>query len=123
MIIEEIFNELLTLDCVKKVPKTWILFQVRLGEWDTTTNPDCEEEANERVCNDVYIEVPVTESIVHENYVPESRHQQHDIALLRMQRQIQYTDFIKPICLPTETSLRSLDFTGLIKKNHLYYFN
>lgn len=95
------------------MPKTWKLFEVRLGEWDTTTNPDCEEEANERVCNDKHVDVPVTEVIVHENYLPDSRHQQHDIALLRLDRQIKFTDFIKPICLPTEINLRSLDFTGL----------
>lgn len=83
-----------------------------MGEWDTNSNPDCEEEVNERVCNDKYVEIGVSEIIVHENYIPESRQQQHDIALLRLQRNIQFTDFIKPICLPTDTNARSLDFSG-----------
>lgn len=99
--------------CDKKVPKTWKLFQVRLGEWDTRSNPDCVEEINGgRFCNDEFVEIRVTDIIVHENYVPDSRHQQNDIALLRLQRNVRYTDFIKPICLPTDTSLRSADLTG-----------
>lgn len=98
--------------CDRKVPKTWKLFQVRLGEWDTRTNPDCDEEHGERICNDEYIEVPVSDIIVHESYVPDSRHQRHDIALLRMSRTVVYTDYIRPICLPMDINLRSLDFTG-----------
>ena len=66
---------------------------------------------NERVCNDNYIEIPVTDVIVHESYVPESRNQHHDIALLRMQRNVDFTDFIKPICLPNDSGLRALDFS------------
>lgn len=98
--------------CDKKVPRTWRLFQVRLGDWDTTSNPDCQQKRNERVCNDPYVDYPITEIIVHENYNPDSRSQYHDIALLRLARNVQYTDFIKPICLPTETNLRAIDFTG-----------
>jgi Trypsin len=98
--------------CHKKVPRTWTLFQVRLGDWDIRQDPDCEDLANERVCNDPYVEVPVSQIIVHEEYLPDSRQQHHDIALLKLQRDVRFTDFIKPVCMPTETNLRSLDYTG-----------
>lgn len=98
--------------CDKKVPKTWRLFQVRLGDWDTRTNPDCQQYANERVCNDPYVDVAIEKIIVHENYIPDSRTQYHDIALLRLQRDVKFTDYIVPICLPTEPSLSSLKYTN-----------
>lgn len=88
------------------------MFQVRLGDWDTNSNPDCQDKLNERICNDPFVEVPISDIIVHESYDPDSRSQYHDIALLRLQRNVQFTDFIKPVCLPTETGLRSIDFTG-----------
>lgn len=88
------------------------MYQVRLGDWDTRTNPDYQERVNERVYNDPYVEVGITDIIVHENYDPDSRSQYHDIALLRLQRDVQYTNFIKPVCLPTETNLRTIDYTG-----------
>jgi len=98
--------------CEKKVPRTWRLFQVRLGDWDTRTNPDCQQKTNERVCNDPHVDVPIEKIIVHESYNPDSRSQYHDIALLRMQRDVTFTEFIVPICLPTDTGLRSLKYTN-----------
>lgn len=106
---EELFS---AAHCEKKVPKTWRLFQVRLGDWDTRTNPDCQQKTNERVCNDPYVDVAIEQIIVHEDYDPNSRSQYHDIALLRLQRDVKFTEFIVPICLPFETSLRSLKYTN-----------
>lgn len=46
------------------------------------------------------VDIPVVETIIHENYVPASRSQENDIALVRLERAAQYTEFIRPICLP-----------------------
>lgn len=64
------------------------------------------------VCNDPYLDVPIERIIVHEQYDPDSRSQYHDIALLRLQRDVTFTEFIKPICLPVETGLRSIKYTN-----------
>lgn len=99
--------------CVNKVPAEWTLTSVRIGEWDTkTTNPDCEYLQNEQVCNEPIVDVPVTEKIVHEDYQPNSKNQHHDIALLRLSRYVQYTDFARPICLPVDSVLRNSNENG-----------
>ncbi|KAF2904170.1 hypothetical protein ILUMI_01990, partial [Ignelater luminosus] len=64
---------------------------VRLGEWNLTSNPDC------LGCHQVEI-VKIAEIIPHPYYSPFSKN--NDIALLRLEKEIEYNDFIHPICLP-----------------------
>lgn len=96
------------------MPDTWKLASVRLGEWDTTTVKDCDDSyTNELICNEPHVDVPVEEIIVHESYDAPSKNQHHDIALLRLSRNVQYTEFIKPICLPVESAAKNLALNGL----------
>jgi len=88
----------------------WILSAVRLGEYDTTQEIDCEEEDN---CADPVQDIPVAEIMPHENYLPASKTQENDIALLRLARPAQFTDWIKPICLPVSQKLRTMNFDGV----------
>ena len=86
---------------------------MRLGEWDTKTDRDCDDSYNgELICSDPHVDVPVEKKIVHENYQPSSKHQHHDIALLRLTRNVPYTEFIKPICLPVDSQIRRNDLSG-----------
>lgn len=100
--------------CVLKVPATWKLTSVRLGEWDTSTDRDCDNSfVNEHVCNDPPVDIAVEEKIVHESYEANSKNQHHDIALLRLTKNVQYTDFIRPICLPVDSSVKTKDLSGV----------
>lgn len=79
------------------------LVGVRLGEWNTLTNPDCDDSLiNEQVCNDPHVDVGVESVDTHERYLPQSRNQHNDIALIRMSQRVNFNDFIKPICLESE---------------------
>ncbi|XP_067616863.1 serine protease easter isoform X4 [Eurosta solidaginis] len=99
----------------KAIPTNWKLTGVRLGEWDTTTNPDCEIDVRgERDCAPPYLDVRVEKSISHPQYNPNSRNQINDLALLRLNKNVQYTDFIRPICLPASVNLRSATFDGIV---------
>lgn len=64
---------------------------VRLGEFKTDTVYDCLETGSVKSCADPAIDVPVEETIVHENYSPQDPNQRNDIALLRLSRNVQFT--------------------------------
>ena len=94
--------------CQRKIPKDWKLSKVRLGEWDLRTNPDCEDD----FCNEPYVDVPVAEIIVHPEYHSISVAQYHDIAILKLANKVEFNNWIKPICLPIDSRVRSMDFTS-----------
>lgn len=85
----------------------YALYKVRLGEWDTRTDPDCQDFADdERVCNDGHEDVAVENLIPHPNYNRSSPLKMNDIALIRLAQGVQFTTFIKPICLPSLSERR-----------------
>ena len=94
--------------CVKgkDLPRTWQLSSVRLGEYDTNSDRDCvADDEHTVICADDPVTVEIEEQIAHEDYRPRSRDQKYDIALLRLSRDVTFTTYIKPICLPPTASL------------------
>lgn len=79
---------------------------VRLGEWDQSSDEDCDENN----CSEPVVDVPVVDRIPHENYVPTSKAQENDIALLRLGHSVRFTDWVKPICLPIAPSTRNINY-------------
>lgn len=98
--------------CLKSDIPLFNLTHVRLGEWDATTNPDVDESYDTGpVKNDPFVDIRIEEIIMHEDYNNVTRH--NDIALLRLSTYVNYTSFIKPICLPLKNPLRNLNLDGL----------
>lgn len=71
-----------------------------------SSDRDCEEGE----CADPVVDVPVAETVVHENYASNSATQTDDIALIRLSQPVTFTDWIKPVCLPVAPQLRSKNF-------------
>lgn len=110
------------------VRRRFVVDSVRLGEHDIRTNPDCQEVKSfvcyfflqwfdfmefcfpQDVCADPVVDIPVIETIVHENYAPTSSSQADDIALIRLQRAAPYTHYVRPICLPVTPNLKHKNF-------------
>ncbi|KAK3909567.1 Serine protease easter [Frankliniella fusca] len=65
---------------------------VRLGEWDTNTEPDCVAG----VCSPKVLDVAVEKRIEHEDF----RNGINDIALLRLSKPVPFSESVRPICLP-----------------------
>lgn len=42
---------------------------------------------------------------MHESFIPFSVNQENDIALLRIRQDVEYNEFVKPICLPLPSNI------------------
>ncbi|ALC45515.1 CG3505, partial [Drosophila busckii] len=82
----------------------WQVRNVRLGEWDTLTNPDCQvsKTSKQPDCAPPHQDVAVEEIIVHPVYNKDGKSQTNDIALIRLRNPAQLNDYVQPICLPNK---------------------
>ncbi|VVC93916.1 unnamed protein product [Leptidea sinapis] len=81
-----------------------LLRSVRVGDYNIENEgPDCvEAEGGAEDCNVGAISILIDESIIHPEYLSlKTIVQINDIALLRLAELAPYSDFIRPICLPT----------------------
>ncbi|XP_049858672.1 CLIP domain-containing serine protease HP8-like [Schistocerca gregaria] len=85
------------------------LLSVRLGEWDQRTDVDCDGDFCAPPAEDFGIE----EAVPHPRYEPlSSRSASNDIALLRLDRNVPNSPFIRTICLPITPEMRQATFVG-----------
>ncbi|XP_063911854.1 serine protease easter-like [Zophobas morio] len=84
------------------------LTSVVLGEYDVRNETDCLGDD----CADPIQEIPVESYNMHPDYKLTTF--ANDIALIRMSREVEYTDFIKPICLPPKNLIAPFNQTLLI---------
>lgn len=80
---------------------------VRLGEWNMDTNPDCIQYSSGQICATPPVDVGIEETIPHPEFGEKQNNYYHDIGLIRLSSDVAYTDYIKPVCLPSR-QLRSL---------------
>jgi secreted trypsin-like serine protease len=86
---------------------------VRLGEWNLATVKDCRETIHYRNCvTDSVQDIPIEQTILHPDYNIYDANSKNDIALIRLSRDCDYNNFVKPICLPTTKNLRQTDLDG-----------
>jgi len=111
--------------CTEELPFDYFLNHVRLGEWDTTKNLDCESDGED--CNEPHQDIIISGKIAHPKYV--GKPQNHfDIALLRLARKATLSKVLKPICLPVDETLYPQDLAGTqvtaagwgTTENHVY---
>lgn len=76
---------------------------VRLGEWDTSQEIDCDRSLiNEQHCAPKPIDIKISEKISHENYRRIRSSLNDDIALLRLESQVTFNEYIMPVCMSPE---------------------
>ncbi|XP_055850702.1 serine protease easter-like [Episyrphus balteatus] len=99
--------------CISGLPINWKPSRVRLGEWNASTDQDCEVDTRGiKNCADPYIDVTIEKVIPHEKFENSLKGPQNDIALIRLSRIVDYTDYIRPICLPLDDILKESTFDG-----------
>lgn len=84
--------------CILTDPQPLTLTGVRLGEWKLSTVEDCVQHVAIYNCADPVVDRLVEEQIPHPYF--NSKTGNNDLGLLRMDKDVAYTDFIRPICLP-----------------------
>ncbi|XP_058453490.1 CLIP domain-containing serine protease B8-like [Malaya genurostris] len=77
---------------------TGLLKYVRLGEHNLETDVDCDTNGD---CADRPVNLDVEKIIPHPNYVSTSWDKHNDVALVKLAKDAPYTDFVRPICLPS----------------------
>ncbi|XP_050511896.1 phenoloxidase-activating factor 1 isoform X1 [Diabrotica virgifera virgifera] len=82
------------------------LTYVKLGEHDKTKERDCDKNGN---CNEKPVITGIERVMFHEKYDATDRTSPNDIAVLRLNQRITYTDFIRPICLPEPNEGSTID--------------
>uniref|UniRef100_A0A8D8ZS60 Serine protease easter n=1 Tax=Cacopsylla melanoneura TaxID=428564 RepID=A0A8D8ZS60_9HEMI len=80
---------------------------VRLGEWNTTGDPDSQGDLHAPPVQDI----KVAEYITHENYNSTKVATRNDIALIRLETTATLGFFVQPVCLPYGAAM-SKDFTN-----------
>ncbi|XP_066245747.1 serine protease easter-like [Euwallacea similis] len=97
----------------KDLPPNWKIISVRLGEYNTDTEEDCiTTQDGQTQCAPPAVDVAVDERVAHESYNPFDANQYHDIALLRLIRNVKFSDYVKPICLPQVPTLQSKSYVN-----------
>lgn len=95
--------------------KQWRLNGVRLGEWNQLTSPDCDYAINSKpLCAPPAIDARIARKIIHENFVPFDSNLGNDIAILKLERSVKFTEFIRPVCLPLSRSVEDFNQLPLI---------
>uniref|UniRef100_A0A182QGH1 CLIP domain-containing serine protease n=1 Tax=Anopheles farauti TaxID=69004 RepID=A0A182QGH1_9DIPT len=98
--------------CFARLPAGVELHKVRLGEWDTESEVDCEDQDDQLTCAAPVQDFGYDRIIVHESYTGSNTDRANDIALVQLDREAECTEYIKPICLPEP---------GTPRKDRLYF--
>ncbi|XP_050512830.1 CLIP domain-containing serine protease HP8-like [Diabrotica virgifera virgifera] len=70
---------------------------VKLSEHDKSKEIDCD---NEGFCNEKAVTVGIERLSFHEKYDANDKTSGNDIAIIKLNQTVKYTNFIRPICLP-----------------------
>jgi len=85
--------------CVTQLPEEFTVSTIRLGEHDLNKTRDCQGVA--QICADPPLDIDIEEVVPHDNYSTPIRFR-NDIALIRLARPVNFTEFVGPVCLPLD---------------------
>ncbi|XP_031353251.1 phenoloxidase-activating factor 3-like [Photinus pyralis] len=88
--------------CLKA--RNTVITGIRLGDYDVTSDKDCVTQTRFGVeCSDPAEEFGIEELIPHPSHTEFTS--ENDIGLIRVSKNVQYSEYIRPICLPAANSL------------------
>lgn len=72
-----------------------------MGEYEIGNDNDCVDEE----CSEPVIDSRVEHFIAHPQYNENARNKANDIGLVRLWADVKYSEFVRPICLPSVVKL------------------
>lgn len=72
-----------------------------MGEYEIGNDQDCVDED----CSEPVIDLHVEHFIAHPQYNESARNKANDIGLVRLSADVKYSEFVRPICLPSVVKL------------------
>ncbi|XP_055595733.1 CLIP domain-containing serine protease B15-like [Uranotaenia lowii] len=95
--------------CVVGLSSKQKLYQIRLSEWDTSSQSNCTEVEEEEICRQNF---EIEQVIPHPGYSTRNNKVVNDIALIRLSTDVEFTKFAKPICLPLDQEIGERPIEG-----------
>ncbi|XP_029724374.2 CLIP domain-containing serine protease B4 isoform X1 [Aedes albopictus] len=90
--------------CFDSLGDGYELQRIRFGEWDVQNELDCDYHG---YCNEPILEVGFEKIVAHKDY--NERTLINDIALIKLNESIEFTEAISPVCLPLSKELENLE--------------
>ncbi|XP_055534263.1 CLIP domain-containing serine protease B4-like isoform X2 [Wyeomyia smithii] len=90
--------------CLDGLTEDYRVDRIRLGEWDLASDQDCNSES---ICTDPPIDVGIESMVSHEGFNKLTLI--NDVALIKLNQSVNFTDFISPVCLPFSETAKALD--------------
>ncbi|XP_052866165.1 CLIP domain-containing serine protease B15-like [Anopheles cruzii] len=87
----------------------WKLLYARFSELNTSSTQNCTTIDDKEVCRQDY---DVEAIIPHPLYDMKNISRPNDICLLRLAQDVTFTDYVRPICLPSDPEIRQMPFVG-----------
>ena len=79
---------------------------VRLGEYNLSHDPDCiQESIDDYICAPTPQDITISRLTVHPDYDGNSVSRHNDIGIVKLSSAAKFSDFVQPICLPTNNDL------------------
>lgn len=82
---------------------------VRFNEWNTKRKANCAGQDDAERCRAKY---EIEKQFPHPSYSISNPSKRHDIGLLKTKVNVEFTEFVRPICLPFSETFRDLRIEG-----------
>lgn len=91
--------------CIRNVPERWKLHSVRFSVIDAISAENCTTVEDEEICRQEFKPEQIR---VHPEYNKDAINKLHDIAIIKLDEDVTFSKYVKPICLPFDEQIAEM---------------